>query len=522
MDNMDYTMTMDDFEKEIYDGTFEISSNKKVPGKIEINGRQTFLKVWDEDYIQHGGLINISITGILSNLKKVSLIDCRTSGPTTWRNRESEAYYACFFYPSFVCFGDEHIYPDIENITEIRAVIDDAEKIFYDHTLFGYVNNNVRSLTKEAIKNSFHKDRNVEVGPYPFIAYYTGKSDIISANTNIGTISITNDPILSIAKMDNTIHINIKFNEPVTFDTSINQMRRIIKFLGIMAGRHQNIVRCTVHTDIEKDLDTQVYWSYRDKYERSDSEIGIGPLDILVSALDNPVEFSTILSRWIGRDIEDKKPKSWKNARTRLFTLFDNHRSDLYRLYMEDEIVSASNMFDLLPEDELENTQTDSTMSEELKNAIDKCKDIAEQDLANNRKERKILLESLYRLTHPSNAEKIPLKKKIKHRAKIIKNHVSDSNFLPDIEKVIDEAVNCRTYFVHGVDCGIDYYEELDLMFFLYITLEFIFAVSDLIESGWNMNSWLDRNLGASHHPFALYIKGYERNVQSCLTREKK
>ena len=204
MDNMDYTTTMDDFEKGIYDGKFKISSNKKIPRKIEVNGRQTSLKVWDEDDIQYEGLINISVTGVLSNLKKVSLIDCHTSGPTTWRSRESEAYHACFFYPSFVCFGDEYIYPDIANITEIRAVIDDAESIFFDHTLFGHVyNKNVRSLVKEAIENSFHKNKNVEIGPNPFIAYYTGKRDIISVSTDIGIISITNNPVLSTVRMDN-------------------------------------------------------------------------------------------------------------------------------------------------------------------------------------------------------------------------------------------------------------------------------------------------------------------------------
>jgi hypothetical protein len=49
----------------------------------------------------------------------------------------------------------------------------------------------------------------------------------------------------------------------------------------------------------------------------------------------------------------------------------------------------------------------------------------------------------------------------------------------------INQAVPCRNHFVHGGDAGFDYAKEFNSFAFLTETLEFVFAISDILELGW-------------------------------------
>lgn len=66
---------------------------------------------------------------------------------------------------------------------------------------------------------------------------------------------------------------------------------------------------------------------------------------------------------------------------------------------------------------------------------------------------------------------------------------------------MIDEAVDCRNYFVHGSKAKMDYSDEFDQVIFFTEALEFIFAASDFIECGWNIDEWSKQNSTVSH-PF--------------------
>ena len=48
------------------------------------------------------------------------------------------------------------------------------------------------------------------------------------------------------------------------------------------------------------------------------------------------------------------------------------------------------------------------------------------------------------------------------------------------------------------------------LVFFT-MTLEFVFAASDLIEAGWNPKIWPQ---GGHYHPFDLYLNGYQMDLE--------
>jgi hypothetical protein len=77
----------------------------------------------------------------------------------------------------------------------------------------------------------------------------------------------------------------------------------------------------------------------------------------------------------------------------------------------------------------------------------------------------------------------------------------------PEMISVIDQAVDCRNYFVHGGAPRMNYSENLLVVWFFVDTLEFVFAASDLIEDGWDIGGWNART--SVSHPFGRYIRNY-------------
>ena len=103
------------------------------------------------------------------------------------------------------------------------------------------------------------------------------------------------------------------------------------------------------------------------------------------------------------------------------------------------------------------------------------------------------------------DAEVVPphkssLRKKIDYRAEMLAEIFSTD--FPDLSKVIQLAVDCRNHYVHGSLAKIDYSKHFfETVPFLTNTLEFIFAATDLIESGWDAKTWRTQSTTMSH-PF--------------------
>ena len=69
--------------------------------------------------------------------------------------------------------------------------------------------------------------------------------------------------------------------------------------------------------------------------------------------------------------------------------------------------------------------------------------------------------------------------------------------------------MNCRNHYVHGTQSRIDYSKETLIQIFLTKTMEFVFAASDLIEAGVDVNGLCDSGRGL-RHPLGLYLETYE------------
>jgi hypothetical protein len=209
-----------------------------------------------------------------------------------------------------------------------------------------------------------------------------------------------------------------------------------------------------------------------------------------IQATDKPDEFSHILKSWVERH------EDWKNARGRFSISFDHQNS-----YNDDRLISAANMFDILPVSAY--PQAD-TLSSDLEEA--RCNARKMFNKLPVSPERDSVLNALGRIGKPS------LKRKIRYRAKLITDLVGEH--FPEIELVLDQAVDCRNYYVHGTETKIDYSRNAGQLIFLTDTLEFVFVVSDLVEAGWNITAWTKNYPSCSSHSFGIYFYSYRERLE--------
>jgi ApeA N-terminal domain 1 len=182
-------------------------------------------------------------------------------------------------------------------------------------------------------------------------------------------------------------------------------------------------------------------------------------------------------------------------ARGRFFNSFAEQVN-----YSTDRLTGAANMFDLLPESAV---PCDVQVSKDLSDARNAARSIF-QKLPQS-PERDSILGALGRIGKAS------LKQKVRHRAQRIVDALGDR--LRELLMVTDEAVNCRNYYVHGGEPRFNYDQHIDTRVLFTDTLEFVFAASDLIDAGWNINSWMAIPTAGSH-PFGRFWIDYGTRLQ--------
>jgi hypothetical protein len=240
--------------------------------------------------------------GILHDLTKVSLIHCVTmseSGPRpgTPENRRD---YSAKIFPHYVVLGDHHIVPTEKSITSVHFTVDDASTLFYDFDAFGSLID-ARPFI-EQISQANALGRKITTGPHPAILYFTGKGEIFAADTVLGRISASHNPSQNLGGPDgvwlrNTIFVNIAFKEARAFDEAIINTSTLIRYLGILVGRQQNVLelRLRVDSNEERPIFLEVYWSMPPKRDPSHEERNPHPADVLMDGVRQPESFSQVL-----------------------------------------------------------------------------------------------------------------------------------------------------------------------------------------------------------------------------------
>ena len=333
--------------------------------------------------------------------------------------------------------------------SHVSFVIDDADILFFDPGTFGSKSQDSARVALQHLEGI----PNIEEGAHPFLSYWTGKTTILSGDMPVGFIAVKHRPTLTTSygggKIDNRIAVSVRFPSPLDARETEKVIARVCRFFGILAGRPQNLL----HFNVWKEHDGQPYGSavYMNMLLRRPEEHEFGKLSnpalALTNTADQPEEFSRLMSMWLERD------ETWDQARSRFFTGWRKQR-----WYDEDRMVGAANAFDLIPRDA---------------------------------------------------APKSKLKEKVRHRSRLIAAAIGETT--PEIDLVTDAAVSLRHFFVHGDRPGKKRRELKSFFMFLTDTLEFVFCASDLIESGWDMRSWLNKNVRM--HSFGWYLRNYPENL---------
>ena len=273
----------------------------------------------------------------------------------------------------------------------------------------------------------------------------------------------------------------------MTVKEAVTRVNTLLRFLEIMAGRPQTVLRLAfvVPGPEGKPKVLNVYWSMSPSRDGDTGDRAPHPADLPIQAARAPEYFASVLTAWVARDHD------WRSARFRFSTAFA-----LQHQFTIDRLVGAANMFDILPASAV---PADVPLTKEMEDA--KAASRAQFKPLPPSPERDSVLNALGRLGKAS------LKRKVRARAKLILDRIPAR--FPELELVIDEAVDCRNYFVHGSKAKMDYSDEFDQVIFFTEALEFIFAASDLIECGWNIDEWSKQSSTVSH-PFDRFRLDYE------------
>ncbi|MXZ25000.1 MAG: hypothetical protein F4Y80_09070 [Caldilineaceae bacterium SB0665_bin_21] len=270
------------------------------------------------------------------------------------------------------------------------------------------------------------------------------------------------------------IIISLEFSSGQSLESAISKARKVVKFLATISGSPITIVQAALSlapaSSSVLELVPPPY--YVPVYENVPTDREIGPI------VKDGATMARLITKWIGlgegTEVDGRTQGARWEARNRY------HTSCLLKgqVYDEDRLVSAANLFDLLPSSA---TQCDFELSPEALIAVDtaRCiiKKMLKEDDAYHTRSR--CLSDLARVKHPT------LKNRVRARAKIVKEELVPQ--LNQIELITDRAVDLRNRYVHGVDSNVN--PPLGLLVVCTVTLEFVFVVSELIEAGWDVST---------------------------------
>jgi hypothetical protein len=475
-------------------GSFKVAG-ADISGELTIDRTRTSLYLWSSEFFHLSEDARHCVHGVLRDRSRVSLLECVPFGTGT-AGAKGERYHFAEVFPHYVVVGNSHMGATAQTICKVNFLVSDAAALFHDYGAFR-LKFDTGGWVEQIAKAD---DSEIDIGSDPMIGYFTGKYQIVSAATAVATISASHRPTFSFGggpdglSIENSIWVTLAFEMPIAFTEAIAHAWDVINFMELLIGRRQEVERLTVQPDTETEEwpSLEVYWSHRPQGPTDDKTRRPHPTSVLIAAADEKEEFCTVVRGWL--DLQQSR----RLARHRFF---DSLLRDAYDV---DLVIRAANMFDILPESAVPSEQE---LSDEWRAAQKACREIVDQ-LPES-------IESQRIRTALGSIGRKNLKQKVRHRAKQVIDAFAPR--LSDLGVVIDEAVNCRNYYVHGGDPRFDYNTEFRAMAFLCDTLVFVFGMSELIDSGWSPKSWLGRS-GVQSHPFVAYLIGYNANLAHLRT----
>lgn len=489
-----------------YNGVF-LSTNSQFAGLLKIAGADSILKLVGKSFWDCPETGPADIHGVLSDGKKVSLLDCVVHGRSQHYLEENSQFESIFF-PHYIVVGKETITSDEPIIQAIRYHFQNVDCLVSGYETFQLLYPK-KAEVHQILEADYKRRQKIaeeygwesrafepQIGEHPHLLYFSGLWEIVASNARVGKISLTNRSSHRSGNaagigFNNEVTANIDFAKPKTLSEAIDALRTLHGLFELSLGHRQRfrwieleLTQRSKAPTPDRPQTARLYWSLCNERVKGDSSTSLG--DILLSPDRNPEEFAKVATGWMD------SASTMGDPRVRFATAF-------YESYSINRIVGAANMFDLLPESHVPKTKQ---VDDSLKDAVAQCRKIF-ADLPESFAKQSVL-SSLGRIGKAS------LRDKIYHRANKIIEVVGDQ--FPELYLPCSHAVLARNHYVHGSVGSFDYQKHLTEFVFIIDTLEFVFAASDLLDLGWDMKRWMDQGITMTHS-FGAYVVNYSHNI---------
>lgn len=450
--------------KERWRGIFFLGEDRQIPGEIKVdqNKGTSKLTLWDAGDIDiyRNTTVPSTLHGVVLDNRGnqfVSLYDCSVRGRMIGGPASIYRINVTF---SYVAFGLAELGQEDPIVTAAQFPFNGFE---LSHPFSGgfhsviQPDDTLRAEIERSVKD--YMDDSFRLGKFPVIGVFDGaESDLAISETVLGNIEInarsvtipSGDPLIK-----NGPFIKLKFTEPVSLSDAYRRLSTIRNFVGLILGSSPRITEFNVESWVDSKIPSSFdVLTPRDRLDL----IRARKISIFMSLLDHIArkeEFIYVTKTWLNRNEDGHR----NDGNTRFFQHFGK------TIYNVDRLIGAVNMFDLLPPDE--------------------------KRFSNGKMIR--------------SSAKLIMKK-----AEPILESVGENN-LQNLDSVIQFAVDCRNHYVHGKAAKVNYRAGRTITF-LTESMEFIYGVSELLECGWDIRSWLDNDRGGGH-PFGHYLRNYDNSL---------
>ncbi len=495
-----------------YNGIFTPIAGTSA-GHLIVDGRDSRLTLVKSGHLEIDRMEFRDLHGVLANGKYASALGCILVGATESYST-SRPHSETTYFPHFVAIGESHFAADDKIITAIHFSFENAHCLVSGHRTFRSLHpspeqarrileDDHKRIEEIARKHSWGDEPfDPEISEHPHILYFSGKGLIAKIESDVATVMLQNRTTHDMGgsskgvRISNQIGVTMRFREPIALLPATTAMRQLRSLFELALGRRQRLLNLQLATTNARKsvpdgtpLDWHnLHWSHCND-DISGETTATHPIDVLLDVERRANEFEQVVASWLNT------MPTMSESRGRFATAF--YRNN----YGIDRIVGAANMFDLLPADRVPKTKNVDPVTQD---AIDKCRAIVKELPSDHA--RQSLLSAFGRLGTAS------LREKVVYRAKLLQA-ASERSF-PELEIPCAQAVICRNHFVHGSAPAFDYTNNFHAVAFLSDTLEYVFAMTDLIDLGWSLENWLKQGASGSH-PFGLYASNYQRHLDN-------
>lgn len=483
-------------EKVIHYGTFQLHEFE-VSGELNFSGMNTCLKLRTEQELPECRIPGV-IYGRLHDFSLVSCVHCVGSDePTRVNGAKGHMSLSWSVFPHLVLSGQSYFDPEKDRISKVWFSTGDIYRIFDDFDSFGRIVNpsyELHTLLPRTIG-----DRQIPIGIDARFVYFAGRCTLLEASLPFGKLIVQNFPLTQTdshgARIAAQIRLQVEFDTPVDIKECLSKVASIGQFLSLVAGRSQSIENVYVEMPgghDNNDLPLSLYSSIGPQQANGQEIETPSWHDMPLDGVRRADEFRQVIEAWFNSN-------KHATARARLYQC-----RNAGNRYDTDRLIAAANMFDLTNNLPLQEIPYD--LESVRKDCIVALKALPRSD------DRDSAIMALSRIGAPT------LMKKVLFRAEVVRRHFP----LDNLDKVLRQAVKSRNYFVHGPgDNGFKHAVVVNYTSFLTDTLEFVFAVAELIECGWIVHDWRFRPR-TGHHWFSRFIYDYEQESQDLLLRLEK